>query len=898
MATFVKGVTDEFGPMQLYKPDYQFLTKVYGTKQAEYDRGFNYVKSLYNSSLNGKLTSEDNERYRQEAFKKIQNTLKDASTLDLSNAANIGYAQEAIDPISGDKQLAYDMQISKMHDNELQKLEMTRSSLDPKISSQYNEYSKKAIQFATDDLRGSKRNDGSIFKVAPQKFIPYQDIVGDLNQAAKDQKLDIEIESVTGTGYITKQSNGELAYKPFTKWAMSVIGNKYDAQLQQQGYVQGESLIRSTMQQEGLSREDALNTIAPSVLKQLYNDAVMNGSYTDSKIKDFDLQISKFRDKYGSSGINPNSSEGKALALVQKKKKDYVDELASTKAEMLKMEEEGNAYVTSNLYNILTTQAKKSIALDWAMGHADATKKVEVKPDSTWATKFQVAHTDARFNQELQYKYKALAETQRNNRFNNDIAMFKLKFGNDAKIPYETLTGEFVSDPEGKTEVSKTLPSKILKNDLEKIENNMFNQAFASADGLINILYNSDKNDLEKVTPIITKIRAIANGQNVKLTEAEIKTITDFGNRSGVSIYNPKNAAQASFALRQMAFDVYEQSSKKIAMYKTTKNTKDVASKLKHFTAIRDSFKQFSNVMGNIETNYEVIAKNILDRNGNIKESYKGVKTIGFTTKGTPMFDLSALPPALIVAAQANMTQNYNSKTAPAGATLFADNIKPEEYAQLFRYNTNLSDEEKNNLIATLKPETIKALYGTSVDVSFDPLNEQVIVTMKGLSKEVAATKSGLKSSYEFRLPYQHVKNNPAVLSRFNKYIDANTVTSSNTSTLSPLMTNPNAIVNAPSEIKNGLGLDYQVIGGTNASGNYGIHIIGTVENAISGKLEKFNHFEQRKPGQSQEDLIKNAEKSLVQIQNNYQAYKIQMEESYLNDKDNMDFESFLSNIE
>jgi hypothetical protein len=891
MATFVKGVTDEFGPMQLYKPDYQFLTKVYGTKQAEYDRGFNYVKSLYNSSLNGKLTSEDNERYRQEAFKKIQNTLKDASTLDLSNAANIGYAQEAIDPISGDKQLAYDMQISKMHDNELQKLEMTRSSLDPKISSQYNEFSRKAIQFATENLKGAKRNDGSIFKVSPQKFIPYQDIVGDLNQAAKDQKFDIEIESVTGTGYITKQSNGELAYKPFTKWAMSVIGNKYDAQLQQQGYVQGESLIRSTMQQEGLSREDALNTIAPNVLKQLYNDAVMNGSYTDSKIKDFDLQISKFRDKYGSSGINPNSSEGKALMLIQKKKKDYVDELASTKAEMLKMEEEGNAYVTSNLYNILTTQAKKSIALDWAMGHADKTKKFEIKDDNTWAKRFEVAHTDARFNQELQYKYKALAETQRNNRFNNEIAMFKLKNGNDAKIPYETLTGSFVSQTDAPA-------TKTLYNDLEKVENNMFNQAFASADGLINILYNSDKNDLEKVTPIITKMRAIANGQNVKLTEAEIKTITDFGNRSGVSIYNPKNAAQARFALRQMSYDIYEQGSKKIAMYKTTKNTKDVASKLKFFTSIRDSFKQFSNVMDNIELNYENIAKQIVDANGNVKESYKGAKVVGFTKKGTPMFDVSGLPPASLASLEKLMTTNYTSKTRPSGSTLFADNVKPEEYAQLFRYNTNLSEEEKNTLISTLKPETIKALYGTSIDVSFDPGSEEVIVTMKGSPKEVAATKSGLKSSYEFRLPYQHVKNNPAVLSRFNKYIDANTVTSSNTSTLSPLMTNPNAIVNAPSEIKNGLGLDYQVIGGTNASGNYGIHIIGTVENAISGKLEKFNHFEQRKPGQSQEDLIKNAEKSLVQIQNNYQAYKIQMEESYLNDQDNVDFESFLSNIE
>jgi hypothetical protein len=40
MATYTDDVTtDPFGPMQLYKPDYQFLTQVYGTGQAQFDEG-------------------------------------------------------------------------------------------------------------------------------------------------------------------------------------------------------------------------------------------------------------------------------------------------------------------------------------------------------------------------------------------------------------------------------------------------------------------------------------------------------------------------------------------------------------------------------------------------------------------------------------------------------------------------------------------------------------------------------------------------------------------------------------------------------------------------------------------------------------------------------------------
>ena len=194
MATYTSDVTsDPFGPMQLYKPDYQFLTQVYGTAQAEFDRGFNYIKSIYNSQLNNSMTSQDNEKHRQSVFKKISTSLKDATTLDLSNPANIAYATKILEPISKDREFAYDMAFTKRHQDELQKLESARMSLDPKLSGQYNDYSRKAIDFANQDMKGARRGDGSILKIAPQEFVPFQDIVADLNKAAKDQDLNIHI---------------------------------------------------------------------------------------------------------------------------------------------------------------------------------------------------------------------------------------------------------------------------------------------------------------------------------------------------------------------------------------------------------------------------------------------------------------------------------------------------------------------------------------------------------------------------------------------------------------------------------------------------------------------------------------------------------------------------------
>ncbi len=68
MATYIQGVTDEFGEIVPYTPNWQFLTAAYATGQARYDRGFNMVKSLYNSFLNSSVTNAENAQFRNDMF--------------------------------------------------------------------------------------------------------------------------------------------------------------------------------------------------------------------------------------------------------------------------------------------------------------------------------------------------------------------------------------------------------------------------------------------------------------------------------------------------------------------------------------------------------------------------------------------------------------------------------------------------------------------------------------------------------------------------------------------------------------------------------------------------------------------------------------------------------------
>jgi len=884
MSTFNRGETDQFGPMQLYKPDYSFLTQVYNAKQSQYDTGFNFVKNLYNSALNNPLTSEDNEQYRQQVFKKIQTSLKDASSLDLSNSANIKYAQEAINPIVKDKELVYDMSITARHQGEMRKLDMTRSSLDPKISSQYNPISRKAIEFATADLRSAKRGDDSIFKVTPQKFIPYQDVVAELNKSYKDQGLNIEVQKISGDGYIYKSSNGKLAYAPFTKWAMQIMGNKYDDQFAQQGYVEAETMIRNTMAGDGLSREDAIRTFAPKVVQQLTEDAITNGTYSDEKIKEYDIAISKYRDKY--SGKKIDLATKAKYDSILKSRQNYVENLAASKTELLNLQENGVEFVASNLYNIATNNAKQRTALGWATSTADVTAKQEITPDTTWMGKFHEANENARHRDDLKfkysdlkYKYDALEVTKANQAANQRLAMLKLKFG-DGKLPSEVYAGVFESG----TDVPAV---KVLQGSLQETQEQILNKAFSSSDGLITLLYNSDKSDMQTIGPIINKMRNIANGQAVKLTMQELNSLKDFGKRTGVRVYDPSNQANAAYTLRQMSIDVYEKSQKQIKSLKESKQYDKL--KLKRYDELSRDFKSYNDTNDIIERNYNNMANEMVDAGGNIKDMYAGAKVIGFTRKGNPIFDTSGLSDASKNQLGKLLDNKYNSKTRPTGSTIIAQNVQPAEYNQFMSYATNLPDDEKNMLIKNLNVETIKKLYGTNADISYDPGKEEVIMTLKANPKDVVSTKiAGLKSSYEFHIPYSHVKNNNGPLARVYKYLQDNTVSAGNLSTLSEFAYNPNTSYTAPKHYKEA-GLDYTVLGGVNNSGQYGIHIFGTFENPESGKKEPFEHFEPGSPGS--EELIHNTEKALNAIKQTYDNANTLHDKSFQNSKNTVDFD-------
>jgi len=264
MANFVPNDANPIADIKPWSPDWSFLSQVYGVTQARFDKGFNQVKSLYNSVLNSPLTNGDNQKFRQDMFEKIQASLRNVSALDLSDPTNVMRAQSLLDPITDDKEIAYDMYVTKHHNQQKSLMDSYKNSTDAKVRAQYSDYSKLDLMFAEDDLRKAKRGDGSITSVQPRDFTPFEDINEYLSNAAKDAKLQVKFASPDGKGYIMTYTNGKYAEVPFSNWAAMTMGNRFDRQFGVIGRVTAENQIRDLMSQ-GMTREQATQQVASTI---------------------------------------------------------------------------------------------------------------------------------------------------------------------------------------------------------------------------------------------------------------------------------------------------------------------------------------------------------------------------------------------------------------------------------------------------------------------------------------------------------------------------------------------------------------------------------------------------------------------------------------------------------
>lgn len=389
-------------------PDFGMMTKAAASVQGRYLEGFNRYKSTINSLLNARIRSEDNNKFRSEYFKKIDEYLNNLKGVDFSNPANIEVATTLMDPLVKDKEFAYDLNTSMMQDAERGKMEQTRMSTDEKIRSQYSPIMEAAMSYNDQDMRNAKRGDGSIFKVGVQRFVPFADYNNALNEAAAKQKLEIKTDQLSGA-YIVTDLNGKQAATSFTQWARQQLGNTYDEQLLVTGKVGVRRQLDSLMQADpNLTKDAAFQKIAQENSLGIYSDFTNYQTALNNGIATVDKEMAAMRSKYKSK--IPRGSEDEATyAQLKSLKEQYQKELADATANKSDREKEIQTAFQQFMNNpeyALLPGMKDNIAKGWAQSYANAKAGREIKVNQYALQKdaqaWEKFMSDRKFQQDLQ----------------------------------------------------------------------------------------------------------------------------------------------------------------------------------------------------------------------------------------------------------------------------------------------------------------------------------------------------------------------------------------------------------------------------------------------------------------------------------------------------------------
>lgn len=399
MATYLPSSAKalKYGQMMLYTPDWSFLTTVLGTKQEQYDKGFEMFKSQLAKISDLDLTNPENQEQYKYALEKIQGEIKKVAATDLSNPQNIDQALSLFDPIINDKDIINDYTKTTKIKTELAKAEQFRNSRKPEERAMYNPYSVQELSFALEDLQNARRGDGSIEKINVPDYIPATDIIGKLNKAAKDLGLKVTFDEINGI-YIVTNQNGQVAIPFFEQFAQSQLDEADINYIQQISRVKYESQIREKVK-EDYDRDTAKLVLASDLKSQqlinIANRVDELNNAIDDKLTKVNINSVIRRNVLTDDELKTLNSNEQEIRKEIDQYKTLRDELVKQYNELYNQNEDK---VAENLPSLFLTTTLQSFTRDWATGYAMATASSTIKENKGYLDLMKL-QLDAEFKQ-------------------------------------------------------------------------------------------------------------------------------------------------------------------------------------------------------------------------------------------------------------------------------------------------------------------------------------------------------------------------------------------------------------------------------------------------------------------------------------------------------------------
>lgn len=867
MATFNGSPNiSPYATMPLHTPDFSFLAKAYSTKQQQSDRGFSQVKSFYNSALNMPLTSEANKKYREDAFKKLEQTIKSVAHVDLSKTQNINMAIEALDPIAKDKELLMDYMLTSKNNSEQNKLQAALESTDPDVRETYNEASAYSIMFSKQDLQKARRGTGEIMKIQPGKFVPFENVNAYLSKMQKEQGIDIEtIQSQNG--YIHTVKNGPQAGLLFSQWAQVQMGTRFDNQFQFMGQMEAEKAIRQTMEAKGISRQDAIKEVAnlamPGIIETVQNDmkqkseaygqienniALVEKYYTDPNTMPEDI-----KEYY--SGLKAAQSMSKEDI---KKQQLQLQDISDKKLE----------FVAKNLGSLLGEYGKQGAAATWGQAYAMATYKEDKKSDPTWVALYNEQGRNQRFMVEMQYKYDALA-----------MQAQKAKSGSSADGSSKDESSEtFLGYTANKT---AGFAGKYLNEVEAGSWNGIMTNTFG-VNGLLELAVPSSQTSLPEYRNAINNFSNFGNVESAnkgQVLPQDVKAMQELMGQLGINVSN--YTFDSKMDAKQIVLDVAEAVNKKAManasvlkdLRKTPEGRKYADAQLRYMA----NAKLHKETREDIVNNQKVIA--------NYVQQYKDVLgnpvQTGIIEGGIPTYNLDNIPEEHKAMINNIIDESVKSKLTQPAMSFQFNGLKQDEIFAIQQlddvYVVDASGEKiKLDGLKNLNLSDFDELFASNMTTTFDKSSQTVRIKLNPSLPSKTSKILGIEKpmNLELEIPYSQIQAQGQSLQRFNKHISYYNMNTPMIGAYEKLLQPFGTVTSSP--MSGQMGFNYTLQNTFNANGQSGLAIDLTVYDPTTKRNVKMQEWFE--PMDVNEVNIHAALQKLKMNENNYY---IQLESLY-----------------
>jgi len=210
MATYIPGVQDFIPQLEVFTPDYKFLSDVLETRQDRYDTSYKHLNELYGKIVYADLSREDNQEKRNQYANELSPKLQQISGLDLSLQRNVDAAKALFRPFYDDDVIIKDMIYTKKWKGETQKWQQYRDSTVEKQHRRYWGYGVKRLNYEMHDFINASPEEA--LKMGSPRYVEEPDVYNKAIAALKESGLSLEGTTPLGD-WLIKQKNGTLLLK-------------------------------------------------------------------------------------------------------------------------------------------------------------------------------------------------------------------------------------------------------------------------------------------------------------------------------------------------------------------------------------------------------------------------------------------------------------------------------------------------------------------------------------------------------------------------------------------------------------------------------------------------------------------------------------------------------------